>query len=229
MIAMDQTPSIFQVHSTVRSPRTRTLRAAAPVHHRRTQFVLDVQARLIPNRPLTITEEDLRRNLESLKALEAQGIAEVRTVDGRKVDLETLTPAPAMAIPPSPNPPPDLAALDPKPGQHIFTAPGQPGYERHAQKPAEAVQGVDMAAGEDQTVVTEVEVKDGVAEVRDTFVLQPTAPGDLSEAEMAGAFGGPAAPEATSDHELEITEGAPVPEEVEHVEAPKKAKKGRRG
>lgn len=221
---MDQTPSLFQVHSVVRSPRTRTIRAAASVHHRRTQFVLDTQSRLIPNRPITITEEDLRRNLESLKSLEAHGIVEVRTVDGRKVDLETLEPAPALAMPPLPHPPPDLASLDPRPGQAIFTAPGQPGYERHAQKPE--VAGVDVGAPEgDTTVVTALEVKaDGETEVKETFQLQPTAPGDLSEAEMASAFGGPAAPEPVVS-ELEVEEGAPIPEEIEHIETPKKGKR----
>lgn len=80
----------YCLHSTVRSLKTRTLRATQPTHSRRTQFVLDTQRRLIPGRATVIQDDELFRNIESLKQLEKDGILEVRTPEGALVNLETL-------------------------------------------------------------------------------------------------------------------------------------------
>jgi len=82
----------YCLHSTVRSLKTRTLRATQPTHVRRTQFVLDTQRRLVPGRPTVISEEELSRNLETLKQLERDGVLEVKLPTGEPVDLLHLAP-----------------------------------------------------------------------------------------------------------------------------------------
>jgi len=114
----------YAIHSTVRGRHNRTLRAQAPAHHRLKQYVGQNQTRLVRSRPLTISEEELLRDLEELKKKSLMGILEVRTLDGRKMDLETLAPLPAAPSSPLPNPPLDSAAKDTPAGQPMPNLPG---------------------------------------------------------------------------------------------------------
>lgn len=95
----------FAVHSMVRSRFNRTQRAQAPQHARFKQHVGSDQRRLLRNRPLIITEEDLKKQQDELLDAQKKGILEVRTLDGRLIDLETLQigdAAPAENPRPSP-------------------------------------------------------------------------------------------------------------------------------
>lgn len=98
----DIQPQLFHIKSTVRSVHTRTQRYAAPVAIRRVQFILDTQQRLVPGRSLVVTEEDIQRNVEHLKGLEALGICVVHSQDGRKLDLETFQLAGSQPESPAP-------------------------------------------------------------------------------------------------------------------------------
>lgn len=203
----------YVVHSTVRSVHTRTQRAAAPIHYRRSQFILDSQRRLMPGRPVTISQADLERNLVHLQELQALGIALVKTVDGRLMDLSTLQPVSALPAPPLPHPPLDSAKNDPPRGQAFFPAPGQAGSEAHAKASQE------KAAA-------------AVAVVEVVEPMPPTLTATTLD-EMAQAFDGPS--EDASD-DVSLEEAMPALEavvteettEVEHVERRGKKKGNRR-
>jgi len=108
---------VFLIHSTTRSPRTRLQRARAAQHPRHTRFILDTQRRLIPNRPLVVTRDELLRNLPSLKELHEQGILEVKTATHKPVDLDTIEAMQTPADPPLPKRLPDSIANDPPQGR----------------------------------------------------------------------------------------------------------------
>lgn len=93
----------FYLHNVTRARHTRAARIASPTRVRHTQYVLDVQHRLIPGRPLVIDGETLLRNMEQVKDLVEQQIVEVRTCDDKLVDLETFKPIPGLPPPPAPN------------------------------------------------------------------------------------------------------------------------------
>jgi hypothetical protein len=94
---------MFLIHNTAHHPKTRLIRAQAPVHPRHKQFILKSQRRLIPNRPVEIEERELAANLEELRKLEKQGILEVRTKAGRLVNLHTFDVESDPAEAPKPN------------------------------------------------------------------------------------------------------------------------------
>lgn len=103
----------FAVHSMVRSRFNRTQRATAPQHARFKQHVGSDQRRLLRNRPLLITEDALKRDAAELLELQKTGLLEVRTLDGRPLDLETFQIG--MAVPaenPRPSPILDSVAND---------------------------------------------------------------------------------------------------------------------
>lgn len=109
----------YAIHSTVRGRHNRSQRAAQPVHHRFKQHLGDSQRRLIRGRPLLLPEEEFLRALPEIKAKAALGVLEVRTVDGVRVDLETLQPLAPPAATPLPAPPLDSIADDKPWGETI--------------------------------------------------------------------------------------------------------------
>ena len=109
----------YVVHSVVRKVRHRTFRAQAPAAIRRKQYIGDTQARLVPGAKMYVSEEWLKRNLLELQQKHDDRIIEVRTPDGRLVDLHTLEPAAPAPVPPKPNFLPDSVARDRKIGQYI--------------------------------------------------------------------------------------------------------------
>lgn len=185
----------YQVHSIVRNPLTRTLRAAAPLHHRRVQYVLDTQQRLIPGRPVGITREGIARNLDHLISLEQQGIAEVRTADGRKFDLRTLAVIPAHAQPPLPNIRLDSLANDVPEGENYFPAPGQPGTEKMLERLGP------------KPVVTEPETTVAAPEPTPTVVYEEPPPAPENNPDFAAS--GEVVPEEVEEEP-----------EFEHIETP---------
>lgn len=103
----------FVVHSMVRRQKTRTARVKSPTRHRFKQYLFhDPNKRLIRNRPLTISEEELKDNIEHLRERHEQGMIEVRTPDGRIVDLQSLKAGPARVQSPDPSFPLDSVEQD---------------------------------------------------------------------------------------------------------------------
>ena len=89
---------LYHVHNMSRALSTRAKRYTSPTHRGMVQFMAG--QRIIRGRPLVIDENTLLKNLDSLKSSETAGYIEVRTPDGRRVDLETLEPAaPPPAVP----------------------------------------------------------------------------------------------------------------------------------
>jgi hypothetical protein len=76
------------------------------------QYVGDKQHRLIAGRPVIVSEEMVKRNIEELKAKAAAHMIEVRTRDGRLVDLNTMEPAPPAPATVFPHPLMDSVAND---------------------------------------------------------------------------------------------------------------------
>ncbi len=85
-------PVQYRVFSVARGRLNRTARAALPRKPSRKQFIGGSQLRLTAGRPLTISEDFLRKNLEELRRQTESHVLEVRTLDGRLVDLQTLMP-----------------------------------------------------------------------------------------------------------------------------------------
>lgn len=221
---------MYQVHSTVHHPSTRTKRAQAPIHYRHKQFILASQRRLIPNRPITIDEDELKANLEELRALHEQGRVEVRLLDGTKFDLATLTAGEKAVTVPQPVHPDDSAKFDPPVGKDYVThtaqmpAPPDPPVEEGQAAgmvfdpvpPGRKMQeddffGVDPALEGTEATVTSVVEQTAEGQ---KLVSQEVTP-VVSSDELANAFGGP-----TEEEE----------EDAEHVEAPSapKPKRSRR-
>jgi hypothetical protein len=76
------------------------------------QYVGDDKRRLIRGQPILVTEEMVKKNLEELRAKHAQHMIEVRTRDGRLVDLQTLEAAPIGPVETKPHPLLDSVAND---------------------------------------------------------------------------------------------------------------------
>ena len=113
----------YQVHNACRSVHTRTTRMTNPVHGGLLQYIGGTH-RLVRGVPLNFTEEQLLQYMDELKALHAQGMIVVKTLDGRVVDLDTLVPAPEKPTPPLPNPLLDSIQNDEVWGQPMASMPG---------------------------------------------------------------------------------------------------------
>jgi hypothetical protein len=104
-------PQTYFVHNTTRARHNRTLRSLAPEHGGHKQLIGD--HRVILNRPVKFTEEEILRHLPALKQKAAYGQIEVRDAEGRKLDLDTLELSGAvMATPPLYHRRPDSIAND---------------------------------------------------------------------------------------------------------------------
>jgi hypothetical protein len=92
----------YTLHVISRSIHNRTARAALPAPPRKKHHIGTDQLRVVAGRSVVVNEDFLMRNLADIKAKAAGHVLEVRTMDGRKVDLETLQEAPVPAVPPLP-------------------------------------------------------------------------------------------------------------------------------
>jgi hypothetical protein len=108
-------PELFQIHVTSRSRHNRTERAALPANPRMKQHVGPQQGRVMRGQPLTVTAEKLAAMLPELRQKAKQHVLEVRTMDGRKVDLETMEVSKALPQVPPVNKPLDSLANDKNP------------------------------------------------------------------------------------------------------------------
>ena len=109
----------YAIHSVVRSVKFRMHRAQLPAHLRKKHYIGTEQARLLPGRTLVVTEELLLKNLAELREKAAHHILEVRTMDGRVIDLETLVVGPAAPAVVQPHPRLDSVAYDKQVGMYI--------------------------------------------------------------------------------------------------------------
>lgn len=92
-------PVQYLVHSVARGRHNRAARAALPQKPKRKQFIGGEQLRLTNGRPITVSADFLKKNIEELRQKEAAHVLEVRTLDGRRVDLRTLEPSSGPAVP----------------------------------------------------------------------------------------------------------------------------------
>jgi len=149
----------FAVHSMVRSRFNRTQRAQAPQHARFKQYVGSEQRRLLRSRPLIIPEAHLKRDRNELLELQKTGIIEIRTLDGRLLDLNTLQIGPAApAENPRPSPILDSVANDIPTGIPFPKLQG--GTVLNSEQVQQVVEGMADVDGE-----LKIDPKDGTAVV----------------------------------------------------------------
>ena len=133
-------PEKFFVHNMVRRIETRRARAASPRRHRFKQYLFgDPSRRLVRSRPLAITRDELVKHIEELRRRRREGLIEVKTPDGRFLDLETLNIGRAAPVPQQPHPPLDSVENDRPAGVMASSMPGgmpygDPAAARSAQK-----------------------------------------------------------------------------------------------
>lgn len=106
--------SLYFIHSGARKRHNRTKRMQAATNAPFVQYIGNLVIRRA--RPVLVDEATLQQYLPQLKVADAEGKLEVRTQDGRLIDLATMSPvvgeeAP-KAPPPAPNFLPDSAARD---------------------------------------------------------------------------------------------------------------------
>jgi hypothetical protein len=105
-------PERLYVHSLVRRRQTRMKRWTSPTRHRFTQRVLPEQRRLVRGRPLDISRQQLLDNLDDFQKKNELGFLEIRTKDGRLVNLVSLEMSKPKPPPPKPHPPMDSVERD---------------------------------------------------------------------------------------------------------------------
>lgn len=104
--------ALYVICNTSRARHTRAARAGLPQNPRMKQYVGSMQQRLVRGQPLLVSEDMVKANLEELRAKQAAHILELRTQDGRLVDLQTMEPMPLAPTPPLPHPPLDSVRND---------------------------------------------------------------------------------------------------------------------
>lgn len=108
----------FYVHSGVRKRHTRLKRMQASTHPALVQHIGGLIVRR--SRPVRISEAKVAEILPQLQQAHAEGRLELRTPDGRLVDLQSLAPVTAPEVSrPLPNPPLDSAANDKPTGAQL--------------------------------------------------------------------------------------------------------------
>jgi len=121
---MAEATKLYHVVSTSRHVKTRTVRAQNATHSGLKQFIGGTY-RLIRNRPLVLPEAEVQKYIEELRSKQALGMLEVRTPDGRLVNLDTLKVVGKIPVtPPKPHPPQDSIANDDTWGEQVENVPG---------------------------------------------------------------------------------------------------------
>lgn len=91
---------MYKVHNVAHGRHNRSQRAALPANPRMKQFIGNTQMRVLPGRPVHLSQEQFEACLPELRDKVAACILEVRTLDGRVVNLDTLTAEAARVSPP---------------------------------------------------------------------------------------------------------------------------------
>lgn len=91
---------MYKIINVAHGRHNRSQRSALPANPRLKQHVGASQQRVLPGRPVYLSEEQLQECLPELRHKVASHIFEVRTHDDRLVDLSTLKAAPPKVSPP---------------------------------------------------------------------------------------------------------------------------------
>lgn len=115
---------VFWVSSTVRSINTRLTRSLAPERARFKQFILGGSTRLVRNRPLMISDTQLKHYHEELEAKWQNGLIEVRegSPDGQVYKFEKKQRRKKSTPPPPPPPEPEVVVA-PEPEPEVVEEP----------------------------------------------------------------------------------------------------------
>lgn len=89
-------PTFYKITNTSRSIHTRAQRQRNSTHRGLLQY-LGGELRLVKNRAFVISEDLVRKHLQEIRERSRLGLVELRTLDGRPVDLTSLEPVGAMA------------------------------------------------------------------------------------------------------------------------------------
>jgi hypothetical protein len=153
----------YAVHSVVRSTAFRLYRATLPQHQKKRHLICNQTLRLLPGRRLLISEKSLLKHLEELQEKAKLHILEVRTPDGRLVDLSTMATAPAEPKVLLPHPRLDSVAYDRPTGQYIPPYVGDdtamPQVLPAGQKPQLLTQEAETKALDDAAAADKLEEK----------------------------------------------------------------------
>lgn len=216
----------FLLVNTSRSRHNRTQRAKNPVHKGLTQKLTNGM-RIMRGRPATITEDALMRILPDVKMRIAQGILEVRSMDGRRVHInedDTFSVDAPKPSPPLPFEKGDDRALREDIGSSLM---------EHADAPSAGVEG-DLKFPEppvvtkrfnEEPVAEEPEKEEDELELPDAIGVEEEPAAEEPAPEPAPVV------EAQEDEESDEEE-APAEEESETPKkrtSRRKARKGRRG
>lgn len=140
----------YALHSIARDNKFRSHRAQLPSHMRKKHYIGSGEIRLMTGRRLIVHEGLVLKHLDELKTKVAAHILEVRTLDGRLVDLSTMEAGPAAPLAVLPHPKLDSAADDLQVGQYIPPYVGDdlsmPQVMAHGAKPA-LVKEADLEVG----------------------------------------------------------------------------------
>ena len=103
----------FLICNSTRGRANRTLRAQQAKHHPLRQHLGGGKYRIIRGRPITLTESEVMTHIKEIREKVLSGALEIRTQDGRLVDVETGEPMTDLQKSmPLPNPPMDSIAND---------------------------------------------------------------------------------------------------------------------
>lgn len=117
-VEVEKVPTYF-IHNTSRSRHNRSVRAAAPQHGGHKQYI-GGEHRLVRGRPLVLSEDQLMKHLPELVEKQRHGLIDVKTPEGRSVDLATGETVPGAVAPPPklPNRLPDSIQRDKPAGNY---------------------------------------------------------------------------------------------------------------
>lgn len=125
----------YKVINVAHGRHNRGARSALPANPRMKQHIGSTQMRVLPGRPVFISQEQFDACLPELRDKTAAHIFEVRTLDDRIVDLATLEAAAPQAVPPLVNKPLDSIARDKPAGRLLPSHLGDDGALPHVLPP----------------------------------------------------------------------------------------------
>lgn len=216
----------YVIHNVSRARHNRAARAALPQNPRMKQYVGAQQQRVVRGHPIIVSSEMVQKNLEELRAKHAAHIIELRTRDGRLVDLATLEAAPAGPIETKAHPRLDSVANDrnfPVPEGFKFVAARgsddatMPQLVKDGEKPAllQQAEVVEPSHGEEGAPV--VAAAESVAATEEPAAVVTT------DAELDAALEA-----AQAEASEEPAAAPPAGEDVSSEETTKKGRRNRR-
>lgn len=201
----------YLIHSVARGRGNRTARAGLPQNPRMKQYIGASQSRLVRARPLVVSEKMVMDNITELRTKAAAHVLELRTRDGRLVDLETLTPGRAPPSPPLPHPLLDSVAND----KNFKMPPGFKFIPPYMSDETSMTQ--VLPDGEKPALLKEAELPEPIAPV-------VAAPISVAATELAVPVG----EDADLDAALAAAQAEAAPTEADELSSEEDSKKGKR-